>query len=104
MLVIIVVVIILIITAIFTIFLLQARKQPPAYGLIIQKYYACHEHKNLEGGIFGKGPLKRLNGKGKRPWCWRSEWKEIDRATFMRLATKWYGIDWSNEIEFWKNK
>lgn len=81
----------------------QARKQPPFHGIIAEKYYVCHEHKNLNGGIFGKGPTRVFSGKGQRSWCWREEWKEIDRDTFKRLATEWYGIDWSTETPFWSS-
>ena len=82
----------------------QSRKHPPAYGLIVEKYYVCEAHKNLEGGIFGKGPIMKFTGKGKRNWCWREEWKEIDRKEFKILASEWYGKNWSEDIDFWQNE
>lgn len=80
----------------------QARKQPPAYGLIVEKYYVCPVQQNLYGGIFGKGPTQEFHGKNTRAWCWKHEWKEIDRKTFKQLATEWYGKDWSQDIPFWQ--
>ncbi|WP_374012510.1 hypothetical protein [Pseudoxanthomonas koreensis] len=79
----------------------QARKQPPAFALIVEKYYACPDQRALHGGIFGKGPTKVLFPAGARQWCWRDEWKEIDRAEFRRLASQWHGVDWSQEGEWW---
>jgi hypothetical protein len=87
----------------FTKLLLIARKQPPSYGLIEQKYYVCRKHKLLEGGIFGKGLTLKFSQNNKQQWCWRNEWEEIDRESFKRLATEWYGKDWSEEQNFWKD-
>lgn len=80
---------------------MQSLRQPPAFALIVEKYYACPERKALHGGIFGKGPTRILFPEGERQWCWRSEWQEIDRAEFKRLATLWHGVDWSRECEWW---
>ncbi len=82
----------------------QSLRQPPAFGLIVEKYYACPERKALHGGIFGKGPTRILFPEGERQWCWRGEWKEIDRAEFRRLATQWHGVDWSREGEWWNRE
>lgn len=79
----------------------QSLRQPPAFALIVEKYYACPERRALHGGIFGKGPTKILFPQGERQWCWRSEWQEIDRAEFRRLATDWHGVDWSREGQWW---
>jgi hypothetical protein len=57
------------------------------------------ESKNLEGGIYGKGPFKKFGLSSSS--CWRSEWVEITREEFKKLATEWYGYDWSNEIPYW---
>ena len=78
-----------------------ALKQPPAHGLIIEKYYVCPSKKALHGGIFGKGPSKQFFASGRPAWCWRWEWKEIERAEFLRLASKWYAVDWDAEGEWW---
>lgn len=82
----------------------QSLRQPPAFALIVEKYYACPQRKALHGGIFGKGPTKILFPEGERQWCWRGEWKEIDRAEFRRLATQWHGVDWSREGEWWNRE
>ena len=79
----------------------HSRKQPPAYALIIEKYYVCRRHRILEGGIFGKGPTEKFFDKDGKSWCWRNEWQEIDRDTFKKLATDWYGVDWSKKIPYW---
>ncbi len=101
-------VIIIIILAILTIIILfftyiwwGSLKQPPAYALIIEKYYVCRKHKMLYGGIFGKGPTRKYSKNGGKTWCWRSEWEEIDRKTFKKLATEWYGINWAEETPYW---
>lgn len=73
----------------------------PAHGMIDQKYFKCVESKNLEGGIYGKGPFKKFGPTNTS--CWRSEWVEITREEFKKLATNWYGYDWSSEIPYWSN-
>ncbi len=82
----------------------QSLRQPPAFAMIVEKYYACPERRALHGGIFGKGPTKILFPEGERQWCWRSEWKEVDQAEFRRLATQWHGVDWSREGEWWNRE
>lgn len=82
----------------------QSLRQPPAFAMIIEKYYACPERKALHGGIFGKGPTRILFAEGERQWCWRGEWREIDRAEFRRLATQWHGVDWSREGDWWNRE
>lgn len=81
----------------------QSRKQPPAHGLIIEKYYVCNKNRILHGGIFGKGPTRKFSEDNEKSWCWRSEWEEISREKFKELATEWYGVDWSKETPYWKN-
>lgn|SRR5690606_12619685 len=78
-------------------------KQPPAYVTISVKYYVCRNKKALHGGIFGKGPTKRLFPENARQWCWRWEWEEIGAEQFKRLATEWYGINWSEEPDWWRS-
>lgn len=72
----------------------------PSHTAIDHKYSKCEKSLNLEGGIYGKGPFKRF-GPDKAA-CATSEWVEIDKAEFKRLATTWYGVDWSKEIPFWQ--
>ena len=94
--------ILLIIILFFTFIWWQSLKQPPAFGLIVEKYYVCKEHRILEGGIFGKGPTRKFSKTNGKSWCSRNEWEEIDRKTFKKLATEWYGVDWSDEIPYWQ--
>lgn|SRR5690554_6845927 len=101
-----IVVAVIIITAailIFTVWWVSLR-QPPAYALIIEKYYVCPNHKALYGGIFGKGPTKRFFPDKSRQWCWRWEWNEVSAAEFKSLATQWYGVDWSSEADWWRTR
>lgn len=78
-------------------------KKPPAYALIVEKYYVCREQQALYGGIFGKGPTKQFFNSAARQWCWRWEWQEIDKQEFKTLATQWYGVDWNTESIWWLN-
>lgn len=78
-----------------------ALRQPPAYALTIEKYYVCSQKNALHDGIFGKGPSKQYFKPDQPSWCWRWEWKEIERAEFMRLASEWYAVDWSEEGDWW---
>ncbi len=79
---------------------LTACSTGPSHAAIDHKYFKCDKSRNLEGGIYGKGPFKSF-GPGKAD-CATSEWVEIDKAEFKRLATSWYGVDWSKEIPFWQ--
>jgi hypothetical protein len=81
----------------------QARKHPPSYGIIDQKYYVCRKYQILEGGIYGKALLLKFPENNSELWCWRHEWEEIDRETFKKLATEWYEKDWSKENGFWSD-
>ncbi|MCP4273637.1 MAG: hypothetical protein GY781_17050 [Gammaproteobacteria bacterium] len=89
----------------FVVFILmiswEARKQPPSFNFVENKYYVCRSHQLLEGGIFRKGPRLKFPANNTKLWCWRDDWEEINKETFKRLATEWYGKDWSNEIPFW---
>jgi hypothetical protein len=96
-------ILLLVLLALFVLHSWQARKHPPSYGIIEQKYYVCRKHQILEGGIYGKALLLKFPDNNPELWCWRDEWEEIDRETFKKLATEWYGKDWSNESEFWSN-
>lgn len=97
-------VVVLALAALFASVWRQSLRQPPAFAMIVEKYYACPERKALHGGIFGKGPTRILFRERGRQWCWRSEWKEIDRVEFRRLATQWHGVDWSREGEWWNRE
>ncbi|PKM43061.1 MAG: hypothetical protein CVV05_16070 [Gammaproteobacteria bacterium HGW-Gammaproteobacteria-1] len=75
-------------------------RNPPAYALIVEKFYVCRSHKALHGGIFGKGSTKMYFASGAQQWCWRWEWEEINLGEFRRLASDWYGVDWEEESHF----
>lgn len=79
-------------------------RQPPGYALIVEKYHVCTKQKALHGGIFGKGPTKRFFPEKSRKWCWRWEWSEVSADEFKYLASKWYGVDWSKEADWWRQK
>ena len=79
-----------------------AAYQPPPHGMIEQAYFRCDASRNLEGGIYGKGPTKRFGPK--QPACASKEWVRISHSEFKRLASQWYGYDWSKEIPFWSRE
>lgn len=71
----------------------------PPHLMVEESYFKCNTSKSLVGGIWGKGPFKRI---GPPPQCARDEWVQIDRREFKALATSWHGVDWSKEISFWQ--
>ena len=72
--------------------------EPPPHGMIELAYFECVESHSLQGGIFGKGPLRRF---GPVPGdCAKAQWKRISRGEFKSLATAWYGVDWTSEAPF----
>ncbi len=80
----------------------QSRKQPPSYGKIEEKYYVCRQQKLLEGGVFGKGPMRKFPEDNSEFWCYRDDWEEIDKNTFKGLATDWYAVNWASDTPFWR--
>ena len=73
--------------------------QAPPHTAIERAYFKCDASRSLEGGIYGKGPFKRFGPKESA--CSSKEWVPIAHTEFKRLATEWYGHNWSNEIPFW---
>ena len=74
--------------------------EPPPHKLIEESYFLCPASRTMQGGIFGKGPLRKH---GPQPGqCKKAEWRSITRAEFKTLATQWYGVDWSRDIEFFR--
>src|SRR5262245_4949133 len=66
---------------------------------ITHEYFVCAKCRSLDGGIYGKGPHKRLRtAAGSR--CIHN-WRPITRAEFKNQAIEQFGIDWSQEIPFW---
>ena len=76
-------------------------RKPKSEYIIYVGYYKCEKCQSLEGGIYGKGPMKILHSK-KSNWCIH-KWKEINIKEFNELGTDWFKIDWSKEIPFWNS-
>ncbi len=72
----------------------------PEHKKIDMKFFKCEKSRSLRGGIYGKGPFKKFGPKESN--CNKREWTEIDKNEFKKLATTWYGYDWSKEIPFWQ--
>jgi hypothetical protein len=73
----------------------------PTALLAEEAYFECPTSRSLQGGIFGKGPIRRF---GPSPAsCSGSEWQRISREDFKAKATQWYGKNWEVEIPFFKN-
>ena len=80
--------------------LLAVAAEPPPHNMIEEAYFLCSASRTLEGGIFGKGPLRKF---GPQPGqCKAAEWRPITRTEFKALATQWYTVDWSRDIEFFR--
>lgn len=74
----------------------------PHHWRVEEAYFACAASHSLQGGIFGKGPVRRF---GPRPGaCAAAEWSRISLAEFKALATSWYGIDWQVDIGFFSRE
>lgn len=75
----------------------QAGERPP-YLMAEEAYFVCPSSRTLQGGIFGKGPLRKF---GKQPGdCRSGEWKRVSRQTFKATASEWYGVNWERDIPF----
>ena len=70
----------------------------PPHRMVEQSYFKCEASRSLVGGIWGKGPFKRM---GPESACRKSDWVKIEKKAFRELATEWHGVDWSKEIPFW---
>lgn len=75
------------------------KHEPPPHQMIELAYFKCEASRNIEGGIYGKGPFKRFGPEGSA--CSSSAWTPIDHEEFKRLAIDWYGYDWRNEGPWW---
>ena len=58
----------------------------PSHYMIGRQYFKCEANRRLEGGIYGKGPMKRFG-----PYYCRG-WVEIEEAEFKLLAMQWHGV------------
>ena len=64
-------------------------------------YFKCEKCHAMEGGIYGKGPLKRYRTSTSRG-C-RHNWERISRSEFKLLASQWHGEVWRNYTSgFWR--
>jgi hypothetical protein len=70
--------------------------RPHSTYVVYEGYFKCESRKSLEGGIYGKGPLKEFGPRYCRGWVM------IDRKEFKQLATKWCGVNWQHEIDWWQ--
>jgi len=76
-----------------------AGEQPP-HTAIEEAYFECTASQSLQGGIFGKGPLRKF---GPQPGaCSAKQWQRVSREQFKERATQWYGANWEAEIPFFK--
>lgn len=78
------------------------KHEPPPHKMIDVGYFKCEPSRSLEGGIYGKGPFKRFGPE--KSSCSASEWIPVTQEEFKRVATEWYGYDWSKEIPFWNQQ
>jgi hypothetical protein len=80
----------------------SGQHEDPPHKMIDQAFFKCDASKNLEGGIYGKGPFKRFGPKQSQ--CSKDEWVKISKEEFKTLAEKWYGFDRSHEIPYWVHR
>jgi len=83
---------------------LAGEHEEPPHKMIEGAFFKCDESRNLEGGIYGKGPFKRFGPKKSK--CSKTEWVKITRDEFKQLAAAWYLYDWKKEkdMPFWSSK
>jgi hypothetical protein len=63
-----------------------------------EAYFVCPASRTLQGGIFGKGPIRKF---GAQPGdCHSREWLRISRQEFKAKASEWYGVNWERDIPF----
>jgi hypothetical protein len=67
----------------------HAGELPP----IAHEYHVCDKCGSLDGGIYGKGPHKRMRSESGN-WCVH-RWRSISRAEFKVRASEQFGVDWS---------
>lgn len=79
----------------------QQFNQSPKHLAIEQAFFKCDKCHSLEGGIYGKGPLKKLHSD--RSDSCIHDWQRIRKAEFRQYGKDWNGIVWLEEIPFWSN-
>ena len=73
--------------------------RPPEHKMIEMAFFKCEKCHSLEGGIYGKGPIKSLHSPEAKACV--HDWRPIARVEFKKLGTEWKGVDWTKEIPFW---
>jgi hypothetical protein len=82
--------------------LLAVAGEAPPNKMIEEAYFECAASRSLQGGIFGKGPLRKF---GPQPGeCLSSQWKRISRTEFKARASQWHSVDWNTDIPFFKDE
>jgi hypothetical protein len=71
----------------------------PAHRRVEMAFFACGECRSLEGGNYGKGPIRKFRSH-KAGNCAHT-WRRLTQTEFESLATRWFGFDWSAETRFW---
>lgn len=72
---------------------------PPKHAMIEQAYFKCEKCDSIQGGIYGKGPVKLLDS-DKAQTCFH-KWQRIDRTEFKKLGIDWFNINWEQEGFNW---
>lgn len=80
----------------------EKTNQPPEHQMIEQAYFKCERCKSIEGGIYGKGPFKKLHSKEAERCI--HDWVRIDKEEFRKLGAQWYRVKWEDEIPWWTNE
>lgn len=70
--------------------------QPPEHMMIERAYFKCEKCKSLEGGIYGKGPLKYMHSP-KSMECVH-DWQRIEKDKFEKLSVEWYDRSCNEKI------
>ena len=76
--------------------------QPPKTMMIEQAFFACSKCGSLDGGVYGKGPVKSFWTKAASHCI--HDWQPISKGEFEFLATERFGVDWSKEIPYWSER
>ena len=67
---------------------------------IAQEYFYCPKCGSLDGGIYGKGPLRHYRTPSGAD-CFHN-WSQISRSDFKSRASSSFIVDWSAETPWWQ--
>jgi hypothetical protein len=76
--------------------------RPPSHRSVECAFFYCAKCDSLDGGIYGKGPVKSLRS-ATAERC-RHEWGRLSREQFKELSKDNFGIDWSKESPWWSSQ